>query len=156
MDSQQQTFASWFDLGIEGNNMRGLAALHETAHPQIHIHDVPPYDISIFNYAATTGHPMITADIWSEIHPSLVTLPCDWGGDYSVPYGLLYAKEPAAHVREFVEPTASIPGRWTSSTATTKASSWPRSSWTAKTMLSTDPTGWDKRSPATRAITTPG
>ena len=55
----------------------------ETAHPQIHIHDVPSYDISIFNYAATTGHPMITADIWSEIHPSLVTLPCDWEGDYS-------------------------------------------------------------------------
>lgn len=80
----------------------------ETAHPQIHIHDVPSYDISIFNYAATTGHPMITADIWSEIHPSLVTLPCDWGGDYSVPYGLLYAKEPAAHVREFVEIMTSL------------------------------------------------
>lgn len=80
----------------------------ETAHPQIHIHDVPSYDIGTFNYAATTGHPMITADIWSEIHPSLVTLPCDWGGDYSVPYGLLYAKEPAPHVREFVEIMTSL------------------------------------------------
>ncbi len=75
----------------------------EQNHPQIHIHDVPPYDINIFNYAETTGRPMISADLWSDIHPSLVTLPCDWGNDYSVPYGILYAKEPSAHVREFVQ-----------------------------------------------------
>lgn len=74
----------------------------ERDHPRIHIHDVPPYDINIFNHAAATGHPMISADIWSEIHPSLVTLPCDWGGGYSVPYGILYDRDPPAHVLEFV------------------------------------------------------
>ena len=75
----------------------------EQGHPQIHIHDVPPYDINIFNYAEATGRPMISVDIWSDIHPSLVTLPCDWEKDYSVPYGLLYDKEPPPHIMEFLQ-----------------------------------------------------
>ncbi len=75
----------------------------EQNHPQIHIHDVPPYDIDIFNYAENTGNPMISVDIWSDIHPSIITIPCNWGKDYSVPYGLLYAKETPAHVRNFIQ-----------------------------------------------------
>ncbi len=75
----------------------------ERNHPQIRIHDVPPYDLGTFNYAEATGNPMLSADIWADVHPSLVTIPCDWGQDYCVPYGLLYAREPQAHVAEFVE-----------------------------------------------------
>lgn len=74
----------------------------EEIHPQIHIHDVPPYDFNVFNYAESTGRPMISVDLWSDIHPALVTLPCDWGKDYTVPYGVLYAKEPSEHVMEFI------------------------------------------------------
>ncbi|MBO4312955.1 MAG: LysR family transcriptional regulator [Desulfovibrio sp.] len=75
----------------------------ERSHPQIRIHDVPPYDLGTFNYAEATGKPMVSAGIWADVHPSLVTIPCDWGQDYCVPYGLLYAREPQAHVAEFVE-----------------------------------------------------
>lgn len=37
----------------------------------------------------------------TENHPALVTLPVDW--DYTIPYGLLYAKEPSAEARLFID-----------------------------------------------------
>lgn len=37
----------------------------------------------------------------TEIHPALVTLPVD--RDYTIPYGLLYAKEPSAEARLFID-----------------------------------------------------
>lgn len=74
----------------------------EINHPQIHIHDMPPYDISTFNYSSISGCPMISADIWADIHPAIVTLPCDWEKDYSVPYGILYSINPSKRVTEFI------------------------------------------------------
>ena len=50
---------------------------------------------------------------------------------------------------------AETSGRWTSFTATMKASSWPKSNWAMKTSLSTSPIGLARKSLATRAITIP-
>ena len=44
---------------------------------------------------------METLDIWTDIHPSLVTLPMEW--QYEIPYGIVYAKTPSRTVKEFVE-----------------------------------------------------
>ena len=75
----------------------------ELNHPQIHIHDMPPYDISTFNYANTSsGCPMITANIWADIHPAIITLPCDWQTTYTVPYGILYSVKPPKHITDFI------------------------------------------------------
>ena len=70
-------------------------------HPQIQISDTHFYDVEVFNECAMTGSLMITAENWSDVHPLLVTIPIDW--DFTVPYGLIYAKQPSANVTAFVE-----------------------------------------------------
>ena len=44
---------------------------------------------------------METLDIWTDIHPSLVTLPMDW--EYEMPYGIVYTKKPSKSVAKFIE-----------------------------------------------------
>ena len=71
-------------------------------HPQIRIVDTPNfYDTSIFNECEQMNYLMETLDIWTDIHPSLVTLPMEW--EYEIPYGIIYAKKPSKAVKEFVE-----------------------------------------------------
>ncbi|MBQ6045953.1 MAG: hypothetical protein IJL42_10570 [Bacteroidales bacterium] len=70
-------------------------------HPQIRIADTHFYDMDVFNECETTGSIMITAESWTDVHPSLVTIPVDWG--FTVPYGLIYAKEPTGAVKRFLE-----------------------------------------------------
>ena len=73
----------------------------EKCHPQIHIQDVSSYDTKVFNQCESTGCIMITISTWAEIHPSLVTIPCDW--NYTVPYGLIFSQQPSSLVSEFTE-----------------------------------------------------
>lgn len=71
-------------------------------HPEINIEDTPRfYDISVFNRCAATGNVLLTLECWRDVHPALVSLPVDW--DYSIPYGLMYAKEPSEKVRRLVD-----------------------------------------------------
>ena len=70
-------------------------------HPAIRIEDTPQfYDITVFNRCAQTGNVLLILDCWQEVHPALVPIPVDW--DYALPYGLLYALEPAEAVERFV------------------------------------------------------
>lgn len=74
----------------------------QSEHPGIHLIDHKHlYDLSVFNQCEENGYLMETLDIWSKLHPSLITLPVDW--DFSIPYGLVYKKEPSEPVRSFVE-----------------------------------------------------
>ena len=71
-------------------------------HPHIKIVDAPNfYDTSIFNECEQMNYLMETLDIWTDIHPSLVTLPMEW--QYKIPYGIVYAKAPSKTVKEFVD-----------------------------------------------------
>lgn len=71
-------------------------------HPQIQIVDAPQfYDMSVFNRCAQSGDVLLTIECWQNVHPLLVTIPVDW--DYSIPYGLLYSKEPPDDVEELIE-----------------------------------------------------
>ena len=71
-------------------------------HSQIKIVDAPNfYDTSIFNECEQMNYLMETLDIWTDIHPSLVTLPMEW--EYEIPYGIVYAKEPSKTVNRFIE-----------------------------------------------------
>lgn len=70
-------------------------------HPPIRIADTRIYDVDVFNECETTGSLMITAENWADVHPSLVTIPVDW--DFTVPYGLIYAKEPGSTVKRFLK-----------------------------------------------------
>ena len=44
---------------------------------------------------------MEVPELWSEVHPSLVTVPVDW--EYSMGYGIIYAKNPSPAAARFVE-----------------------------------------------------
>lgn len=72
----------------------------EEHHPQIHIQDVPSYDTGVFNQCSILGSTMITISTWAELHPSLVTIPCEW--NYTVPYGIIYAEQPSDLVMDFI------------------------------------------------------
>lgn len=86
--------------GDSANNDRIRADLTRD-HPAIRIEDTPRfYDISVFNRCAQTGNVLLILDCWQEVHPALVSIPVDW--DYSLPYGLLYALEPAEEVARFI------------------------------------------------------
>ncbi len=73
----------------------------ESKHPEINIIDAPAYyDIEVFNKCEKSGYLMETPEIWSGIHPSLVTLPVEW--EYMLPYGIVYAEKPSADFKEFI------------------------------------------------------
>lgn len=42
----------------------------------------------------------ISADCWKDVHPLLATIPVDW--DFTMPYGLIYAKEPSKELLQFI------------------------------------------------------
>lgn len=71
-------------------------------HAGIRIVDAPNfYDTSVFNECERMNYLMETLDIWTDIHPSLVTLPVEW--EYEIPYGIVYSKTPSPSVAEFIE-----------------------------------------------------
>ena len=64
-----------------------LREMLKMTHPQIIFEDAHYfYDIETFNTCEATGALLLTLDAWSDIHPSLVTLPVEW--NFTVPYGL--------------------------------------------------------------------
>lgn len=74
----------------------------ETEHPQITLLDMPHfYDTSVFNECEQMGCVMETLDIWRDVHPSIVTIPMDWG--YKIPYGIVYAKNPSESMQRFIK-----------------------------------------------------
>ena len=71
-------------------------------HPQIIIEESGYYyDMDTFNTCEQTGTLLLTLDAWTDIHPSLITIPVKC--DYKIPYGILYSKKPANEVRDFIE-----------------------------------------------------
>jgi len=70
-------------------------------HPAIHIEDTQQfYDMEVFNRCAQTQNMMLTLECWQDVHPGLVTLPVTW--NFSVPYGLLYAKQATKDILKFL------------------------------------------------------
>ncbi|MDE7113910.1 MAG: LysR family transcriptional regulator, partial [Acetatifactor sp.] len=74
----------------------------ETKHSNIRILDISHfYDTNVFNECEQTGCIMETLDIWKDVHPSIVTIPMDWG--YKIPYGIVYAKQPSESMQAFID-----------------------------------------------------
>lgn len=72
----------------------------EQNHPQIRIHNVPAYDMTVFNQCEILNGFLITISSWKELHPALVTIPCGW--DFSIPYGIVYSLQPSGGVEKFI------------------------------------------------------
>lgn len=73
----------------------------EASHPEIQLVDTPDfYDMEAFNACEQRGYMMEVPDIWSEVHPSIVTLPVEW--DYEMPFGVVYAQKPTRAFSNFI------------------------------------------------------
>ena len=70
-------------------------------HPQIQIVDFDFYDVGAFNQCENNNCVLMAVPKWQYVHPLLKILPVNWG--YTIPYGLLHAKEPSATVKKFLQ-----------------------------------------------------
>ncbi|MDO4285073.1 MAG: LysR family transcriptional regulator [Eubacteriales bacterium] len=76
-------------------------------HPQILVEQTHYfYDMDTFNYCEQNNCLLLTLSAWSDVHPSLLTLPVSW--DQKVPYGLLYARDCSRELSSFMDYTRSI------------------------------------------------
>lgn len=59
------------------------------------------YDLETFNEAVQRKCILLSFGFWSNVHPSLVTIPIEW--DYAVPYGIMYERNPSESVKTFID-----------------------------------------------------
>lgn len=72
----------------------------EQQHPQVNIQEVEIMDLPLFNHVVSSGELLLTADCWKDVHPLLATLPVEW--DFTMPYGLIYAKDPPEEMMQLI------------------------------------------------------
>lgn len=72
----------------------------ERNHPEIAIKSAPYLDTNTFNQLASSRELLLSAQCWSGVHPLLATIPLDC--PYTIPYGLIYAKDPPKQVMQFI------------------------------------------------------
>lgn len=75
-------------------------------HPEIHIHDVPFFDINVFNQCESNNNILIGFSQWENVHPLLRIVPVEW--EYTVPFGILHAPSPSTGVTEFLEAVSRV------------------------------------------------
>ncbi len=79
-----------------------IRAFFRENHPQVQIVDAPHfYDMSVFNRCAQSNDVLLSIECWQNVHPLLVTIPVEW--DFTIPYGILYAKDPPEDVERLIE-----------------------------------------------------
>ena len=69
-------------------------------HPKIRIVDFDFYDVGAFNQCENNNCVLMAVENWRYVHPLLKILPVDW--NYTIPFGLLHAREPSPLVRNFL------------------------------------------------------
>ena len=67
----------------------------------IDVQEVAAYDLSVFSSCVLNGYVMQTPLYWHDIHPDLITIPCDW--DYALPYGLWHKHVPGEAAGRFLD-----------------------------------------------------
>ncbi len=69
-------------------------------HSAINIVDFDFYDMNIFNKCENTNNVLLAIKGWANVHPLLKVIPVEW--EHSIPYGLLYSKNPTDTVKQFL------------------------------------------------------
>ena len=72
----------------------------ERNHPEITLKTAKYLGTGAFNQLASSSELMISAPCWSGVHPLLATIPLD--SPYTIPYGLIYAKNPSQDLMRFI------------------------------------------------------
>ena len=74
--------------------------------PSVKIIDSSYYGVDTFAMCEMNSYILISQPVYEDIHPNLVTLPLQTG--FSMPYGLIYAKEPTAATLKFIRAVSSL------------------------------------------------
>ena len=69
-------------------------------YPTVQIVDSSYYGIDTFTLCEVNGYILITQPVYADIHSNLVTIPLET--NYTLPYGLMYAKEPTMATQNFI------------------------------------------------------
>ena len=67
-------------------------------YPDINISDFDLYNIDVFNRCENNQELLLAFKGWESVHPLIRIKSVEW--DYTMPYGLLYSKEPAPKVKK--------------------------------------------------------
>ncbi len=70
-------------------------------HPSTRIIDSEYYGVDTFALCEMNSYVLITQPVYEDIHPNLITIPLQT--DFSMPYGLVYAKEPTIAADKFIQ-----------------------------------------------------
>ena len=73
----------------------------KTSYPNIKIVDSKRYDLDTFTLCEVNGYVLITESVYKDIHTNLVTIPLET--NYTLPYGLIYAKKPNEVTQKFID-----------------------------------------------------
>ena len=74
--------------------------------PSTTIVDSSYYGVDTFAMCEMNAYILITQPVYQDIHPNLVTIPLQT--DNSMPYGLIYAKEPTEAAMKFIKAVSSF------------------------------------------------
>ena len=69
-------------------------------YPTVQIVGSSYYGVDTFTLCEVNDYILITQPVYTDIHNNLVTIPLETG--YTLPYGLIYAKEPTAAAKKFI------------------------------------------------------
>ena len=69
-------------------------------YPMVQIVDSSYYGVDTFTLCEVNDYVLITQPVYADIHSNLVTIPLEI--NYALPYGLMYAKEPTAATKKFI------------------------------------------------------
>ena len=64
------------------------------------------YGVDTFALCEMNSYVLITQPVYEDIHPNLITIPLQT--DFSMPYGLVYAKEPTNAADKFIQAVKAI------------------------------------------------
>lgn len=70
-------------------------------YPGIHIETFDFYGTEAYNQCELNNNLIMTIDRWKDVHPLLRVIPVQW--DYTMPFGILHAKEPSESVSKFLK-----------------------------------------------------
>ena len=70
-------------------------------HPEINIVDFDFYNVEAFNRCENSNDVLLAIRSWESIHPLIKIIPVEW--KYTMPFGLLYSKEPSDKVKRLVK-----------------------------------------------------
>jgi len=75
-------------------------------YPTVQIVDSKRYDVDTFTLCEVNSYILITQPVYTDIHNNLVTIPLET--NYTLPYGLMYAKEPTMATKKFLSAIKNI------------------------------------------------